>query len=562
MHLDSLSLACWKEETSRSLLPARVQNILHVDPLSFGFELYAGQRYNLLLSADAARPRAVVVPYKLRRGVDAPHPLLLQLRKHLEGARLVGISQPPWERILNFHFETPGARFTLVAEMMGRYSNLVLLDETGTVLEAAKRISLRLNRQRSILPGHPYQLPPLPAGREAPTAVDCAALLSRQNPRQDLAALLSQHVLAVSPTLGREIQHRLEQRGEITPHALRACLDEFFSTSAVFAPALGYDAQNHLTAFAAYPLTHCTRTEPAASLNDALLEYLSHGQAVDAYARARGSVEAHLAAAIGKTEHRAAQMRAQQADPAVIDRLREDGELLLAYQHLVQRGMDSVTVPDYEGNPREIRVEPRVKASENAAHYFQRYEKAKRAAAEMPRRVAKVEAELACLRQLAADLAIATTRPQIDAVYNALAEGGYIRTRAKRPRVQESAPLRFAVAGFTVWVGRSARQNEQVSFKLASPEDTWLHVHDSPGAHVIIQSGGQALPAEVLQFAMQAAAYYSPLRLQGGGAQVDCTLRKYVRRVPGGHPGLVTYSESTSLWVADAAKEPVIAPQP
>ena len=91
MHLDYLSLACWKEEQSRILIPARVQNILHVDPLSIGFELYAGQRYNLLLSADAAQPRALVVPYKLRRGVDTPHPLWQQLRKHLDGARLVEI---------------------------------------------------------------------------------------------------------------------------------------------------------------------------------------------------------------------------------------------------------------------------------------------------------------------------------------------------------------------------------------------------------------------------------------------------------------------------------------
>lgn len=511
------------------------------------------------------QPRALVVPYKLRRGVDTPHPLLLQLRKHLMGARLTAISQPPWERILQFHFESLEGAFTLVVELLGRSSNLILLDAEGTILESVKRVSLRLNRQRVILPGKPYQLPPLPAGRLAPIGeYDWQTLLAQRSANQTLPQWLSQQFLAVSPTLAREVEARLDTPQNPDPQQLSEAITQFFHSAAEnqWQPSLGYDAADRLVAFAPYALRQCARSESAVSMNDAILNYLTSGQPVDAYARARAQVELRLKDAIDKAEHRAVQMRSQQINQTKIDRLRENGELLLTYQFLAQPGADTLEVTDYEGNTRSIPLNPRLKISDNAQSYFTRYEKAKRAAADMPARLAKVEAELAYLRQLESDLALASSRPQIDAVYTTLLEEGRIRKQnhsqppnRSRQR-QEIAPLRFEVEGWVIFAGRSARQNEHISFKLASPDDLWLHVHDQPGAHVVIKSGGKSVPSAVLQFAVQAAAYYSPLRAQGGKAQVDCTLRKFVHRLPGGHPGLVSYRESESFWVEDCALPP------
>ena len=555
MNIDYLTLSCWKDETKK-FLSARVQNILQVDELSIGMELYAGQRLNLLLSAHPQNARVIFTPYKLRRGVDKPHTFLSLLRSRLKGARLIDIQQPPWERILNFIFETPEAQFTLVAELMGRYSNLILLDKNKVVLEAIKRIHSHQNRHRVILPAHSYQNPPTPENRFAPDAVNWEAVLAHQAEEKTLARLLSKHLLATSPTLAREIEARL---GEAIPtsETLEPIIATFFGSSAEnqWRPSLGYDNEGHLIAFAPYELKQCARSGPVESINEAILQYIEHGQTADPYAQARRQTAAHLQKIHSRIDNRIHKMRAQKIDPSKITRLRENGELLLSYQFMVQRGMSEIEVPDYDDNPRIIRFNPRLSPSENAQHFFKRYNKAQRAIKGLPRRMRQEEAHLIYLEQLAADLALASSRPQIDAVYNALVEEGWLKEK-KRSKSPDGGPLRFELEGWVILIGRSAKQNEQVSFKMSSPEDHWLHIHEKPGAHVIIKSNGREIPESVLHFAAQCAAYYSSARQQTSGVQVDITRRKNIRHIPGGHPGLVTYRNSESLWVEDTSLKP------
>ncbi|MCD4751537.1 MAG: NFACT family protein [Anaerolineaceae bacterium] len=555
MNIDYLTLSCWRDE-AKKFLPARVQNILQVDDLSIGMELYAGVRLNLLLSAHPQNARVLFTPYKLRRGVDKPHTFLSLLRSRLKGARLVGIQQPPWERILNLIFETDEAQFTLVAELMGRYSNLILLDENNVVLEAIKRIHTHQNRHRVILPAHPYQNPPTPENRFAPDAVNWKAVLSHQAEEKTLARLLSKHLLATSPTLAREIEARLGENAP-TSETLEPIIATFFDSSAEnqWHPSLGYDNESHLIAFAPYELKQCARSESIESINEAILQYNEHGQTADAYAQVRKQTAAHLQKIHSRIDNCIRKMRAQKIDPSKITRLRENGELLLSYQFMVQRGMSEIEMPDYEGNPRMIRFNPRLSPSDNAQVFFKRYNKAQRAIKGLPRRMRREEAHLIYLEQLAVDLSLASSRPQIDAVYNALVEEGWLKEK-KRSKSPDGGPLRFEVDDWIILVGRSAKQNEQVSFKMSSPEDHWLHVHDKPGAHVIIKSNGREVSEDVLQFAAQCAAHYSSAREQNSGVQVNITRRKHIRHIPGGHPGLVTYRNSESLWIEDASRKP------
>lgn len=542
MNIDYLTLACWKQEL-KARLPARVQQVVQVTPLSIGMELYAGERLNLLLSAEHKKPRVLIVPDKNRRGVEKQTPFLLLAKKHLKGAILTDITQPPWERILRFHFQHGEESYTLVAELMGRYSNLILLDGGEIILDAIKRVSRRINRYREILPKREYVLPPVPSNRIPPEEVDWDYLLSRRKEGQTLAKLLSGSLLAVSPTVAREIQARVGE--EITSQRLDEAFLDIFGTNDQ--PALGYDEDNRLVAFAPYPLTQCAVSRPVESINAAIIEYLTHGEPMDSYAEARSKVAALVKDALGRAEHRVEQMRSQAVKPEKIDRLRENGELLLTYQFMLERGMTEVEVTDYNGEQRKIKLDAKLSPMENAQVYFTRYEKAQRANAGLPKRLAQEEHELAFLHQLEADILIANSRPQIDAVYNALIDGGWVK-RTRRPRMPQGGPLRVDSGEWLIWVGRSARQNEQVTFKIASPEDLWLHVHDLPGAHVVIKGPSQEVPSAVIEHAAQLAAYYSSAR-NSGGVQVDVTHRKYVRSIPGAHKGLVTYRESESVWV-------------
>ncbi|MBN2048352.1 MAG: NFACT family protein [Anaerolineaceae bacterium] len=561
MHIDYLTLACLKDEL-QFLIDARVQRVVRVDELSIGFELYAGQRYDLLFSANNQRPRVLLSPEKLRRGVQNDHPLMMQLRKRVRGARLSAITQPQWERILRFTFSGPEGECSLIAELMGRYSNLILVDENGKVLEAIKRVNAQMNRFREILPAHPYQVPPTPPNRWAPDEADYETIL-RNNAGEPLNKALSGSLLATSPTLAREIEARAQKvadenlQVDPSPESVKWLTMELFEDAArgKWTPSLGYDEDQRLVAFAPYPLTQCAESRPAESINAAMLAYLEHGEPIDAYANARAQAAAYLKDARGRLEQRVRRLEEQQIDEADIAHLRENGELLLTYQHQIRRGMTEITLTDYEGNPRKIDLDPTLNPSDNAQRYFKRYNKAQRAYEGVPARLEQERADLAFLEQLDADLAIASSRPQIDAVLNTLIEAGWVKTTA-RPKAPDGGPLRVEVDSWLIFVGRSAQQNEQITFKLANPDDLWLHIHDLPGSHVIIRSSGQPVPETVLQYAAQLAAHYSPLRKQGGRAQVDFTQRKHVRHIPGGHPGMVTYTNSETILVQDARKDP------
>jgi len=577
MHVDYLTLACLRDRLD-GLLGARVQRVVLPDDLSVGLELYARRRFQLLLSAHPQHTRMLLVPHKLRRGVETETPLLQLLRKWVRGSRLVDVTQPPWERILALHFEGRVGPCRLVAELIGRYSNVILVTPDGPgqlkVLEAVKRIGPDRNRRRVTLPAHPYQPPPIPPGRQPPTSVtagEWATILSSAAPDTPLHRLLTRQLLGVSPTAAREIAARATGNPEApvhsaVPEALTATIAELFAPieggrgaassrdgNGSWSPHVALDKEGTVLAFAPYEPCQFKRVERVSDISVAMWRYFEPRLAAHPYAAARQLVQKQIGRARSRVERALAQLRAQVLSEEEIDSLREAGELLLAYQGQVERGAREVTVPDHAGNPRAIKLNPALTPVENAQAYFRRYRKATRAAEEVVARVEALNADRAYLEQLASDLALAESRPEIDDVYDALIGAGWApgverATKAHRSGGRIGGPRRLEVDGFLIYVGRNARQNEEITFARAGPNDLWLHVRGQPGAHVVVKSGGQAVPEEVVQRAAELAAHYSPAR-GSGQVGVDVTERRFVRRVRGGHPGLVTYRNEQTVWV-------------
>jgi predicted ribosome quality control (RQC) complex YloA/Tae2 family protein len=204
----------------------------------------------------------------------------------------------------------------------------------------------------------------------------------------------------------------------------------------------------------------------------------------------------------------------------------------------------------YGEPPVDIALDPHLSPIENALEYFRRYEKAKSAAAEVPRRLAQVEAQLDYLDQLATDLALAQDQPGIAAVEVALAEAGYLPGAKRRTRLPRTGPLRvLSEEGLVMLVGRNSWQNEEVTFRQSAPSDLWLHAQNVPGAHVIIRTEGGDAPGATLQRAAELAAHYSAARHESKVA-VDYVLCKHVRRLKGGRPGQVVYRGHSTIVVA------------
>jgi predicted ribosome quality control (RQC) complex YloA/Tae2 family protein len=337
-------------------------------------------------------------------------------------------------------------------------------------------------------------------------------------------------------------------------------VDELFAPleNGWWAPHIALGEKGEVLAFAAYEMQQFARVEPVADINQAMWRYWEAQQKIDSYAAARQDVAKLIDAAQARLSRKLAQLQSQRSDDAEAVDLRVAGELLLTFQGQVARGAREVTVTDYEGAPRTITLEPDLTPVENAQAYFRRYEKARRAAVRLPAIIRELDVDRAYLDQLAADLALAESRPEIDAVRDALAGAGFVGKgrpvsgkRASSSAGKVGEPRRFEVDGFSIYVGRNARQNELVTFKRAGPEDLWLHVRDLPGAHVVIKRGRQTVPDLVVQRAAELAAYYSMARDVDGRVAVAVTERRFVRRMRGGHPGLVTFRNERTIWVRD-----------
>ena len=563
MQVDFLTLACLRDFLD-AFLGARVQHVLLADERSVGLELYAGQRLYLLASAVPQIPRILLTPGTPRRGVAKETPMLLLLRKWVRGGRLVDVVQPSWERILLLGFSGHAGDCRLVVELVGRYSNVVLVGPDGNVLDAVKHVGPGLSRYRVTLPGQPYQLPPLPPNRVPPTEVSIAdwdSRLSRASTDENLHSWLVGQLLGVSPVVGREIAARATGDSEAcvtsaTPEALAEAVAELFAPleNGWWAPHVALDPTGSVTAFTSFEPQQFERVEPVRNIGLAMWRFFEARGLADPYAAARQSVQALIDRVATRFEKRLRGLKKQVIDGAEVNELRTAGELLLTYQDQVVKGAQAVTVIDYSGAPRTIPINPMRTPVENAQTYFRRYEKTRRAAERIPALIDAVRVEQAFLEQMEADLTLAESRPEIDAVRSALSEAGWTQGRFKGASLAHK-PRRYEIDGFPILVGRNARQNEYVTFKRAAPEDLWLHVRGMPGAHVVIKRVKKRVPDQVVQRAAEFAAFYSRARGGGGKVSVDVTERRFVRRVGSRFPGMVTYRNERTIFASTEPKD-------
>jgi len=381
-------------------------------------------------------------------------------------------------------------------------------------------------------------------------------ILASAKPDRPLQRLLTSRLFGISPMAAREAAFRATGDAEApvreaSPAAIAASLAELFAPleDGTWSPHVALDHQGDVIAFAPYAPRQFEWIEPAPSISEAMWRYSQERFTADAYAAVRERVKELIEKAQSRTAHALEQVRAEVVEEEEAKALREAGELLLTYQHRIKPGDREITVPDYEGEQRTLKLDPTASPVQNAQAYFQRYQKAKRAAKEIPARIRALEADRAYLEQLAVDLALAESRPEIDVVHDALVERGWAKKQHQPSSSgQVKGPRRFEVEGFPVFVGRNARQNEKLTFGRAGPEDLWLHVRGKPGAHVIIKNNGRDVPEDTIRRAGELAAYYSSVR-ESNRADVDVTERRFVRRVSGARPGLVTYRNERTLSV-------------
>jgi predicted ribosome quality control (RQC) complex YloA/Tae2 family protein len=560
MYFDAVTIGALVAELSDRLGGGRIQDSVQIDAESFGLEVYAHrERHYLLLSANQQYPRVLLSAEKLRRGVPKPSPLGLLLRRYAEGARIDTVRQPAWERLIFFDLDGPEGVFTLVVEPMERRANLLLVRADGVIADCVRRVGPEENRVRVSLPGHPYEPPPPQKLKREPQALTLTLLgdLLDSAPGEQTRQLLTKQVLGFSPLVAKEVVFRATgetniKAADTSPRALLGAIEDFFGAldRGEWEPGVAVD-EDGVLAYAVYRLTHVPGWEPCASVSEALERYYGPLTGEGAYEAAKRPVAAALDEARDRVRKKLESLERSLADEAALEQLRQSGELLLAYQYTLTPGQTEFKAQyEVDGPELTIELDPALSPIENAKRYFERYEKAKRSRESVPELIESAQQELDYLDQLATDLELATNWPEIGEVQAALQANGYWRGKpVGRPGGGQSAPLKVTTDdGWVIWVGRNARQNDVVTFDKGGSMDLWLHARGVPGAHVIVKSSGRDVPPHVLERAASLAAYYSGARTEAR-VIVDMTLRKYVRKIKGGKPGMVTYRNESTIEV-------------
>ena len=583
MTIDVATLTALRREIADTLVGGRIQRVLHPGNLAVAFEVYArGATWWLVIDAAPQAPHCYLTRERPARASDNVTPLLLLLRKYARNGRLMAVAQPPWERVLQFtlhaRVDDEIVETTLIAEIMGRTSNLVLVDDGGAILESLKRVDAAINRYRQVLPRLPY-VPPPPLARPDPFAAQASVLAAaaQSEKKQPAWRLLMGQTSGIGPLLAREAVFRAAGAAETPaadanwPDVLGAARDVFAQVAdGELTPCVARDADGALAAYAPYALTIFPQCEPCVSMSAAIETfYQEQGKAPPRHQK-QDLGQKPLAAALQErmkqlTQRRRALER-QRDEAADAEEWRRKGDLVLAYGYSAAPGSAEI-----QADGETIRIDPQVSVPANAETYFDTYKRKKRAQAEVPGLLRRVANEQAYCEQAEALLEAAETPTDVRALRDELRDLGILgggqdgkskksqgkRGKGKRGKTADDGaqPVSAWLDGVQVLVGRSGAQND-AALRLADADDLWLHARNVPGAHTVLRSGGRDLPDEIIHQAAQIAAYYSKLRASAS-AEVDVTRRRYVRRIPGAPPGLVTYRNEYTIRV-----KPAPIPQP
>lgn len=525
----------------------------------------------LLLSAGSKGARAQLTGDSPENPAVPPMFCML-MRKRLVGARLTGMEQPGLERILKLNFEGRNelgdvVSLSLVVEMMGRRSNIILCDEDMRVIDAVRRTDAA-DAVRVLMPGVRYRFPPS-QDKVDPILGSMEPLWERlqRNPQLELSKAMLEHLQGASPLVCRELAYaacrgkalRVEELEEADWQRLRVQLTRWVealqgrgtSPTMVLDPA-GRPMDFCFIPIHQYGMAAMTREYPdCCSLLDA---FFSERERADRIRSRSQNLLKHITTLSGRIARRVSAQQAEWKASQNREHLREYGELIKANLHQIERGADFCEVVNYyspECETVRIPLDTALSPSQNAQKYFKEYRKAHTAQQRLAELVKKGTEELSYIDSVFDALSRAESDRELAEIREELEQGGYLKAQnGKKTRpAAKLPPYRFVSDdGFAILVGRNNRQNEQLSLRTAQSSDVWLHVKDGPGAHVIVCCEGKQPPDTTLEQAAVLAATYSK-SAQSPQVAVDYCLARKVKKPQGTPPGMVIYDGYKTAFV-------------
>ncbi len=579
MALDAATLSLTAQELKTKLMDAKIAKIF--EPTRDELVLTLRTRtetMSLLLSARSGTAR-VCFTQESFENPDTPPSFCMLMRKHLLGGRVIDVCMEPGDRIVYFTFQCTNemgdlVQNTLCAELMGRYSNLVLVQD-GKIIDALKRVDFEDSEIRQLLPGLPYTLPPKP-GRPDFILTSAASLIEAACEKDlPVADALCRTVAGVGPVVSREAAWRAfgettrlaneltEQEKLRLVEAIEEIKDEYANGGTPTSVKAPDGRPVEFTFFKPTQYGADFQIAVWPGFSELLEGYYAEKDRAE---RLRTkSKELHKAVhnmyerAVRKQANRKEELAASEKS----EKLRLYGELLSANLYQLEKGMASVTLPNWydEGKPVTIPLDLRYTPSQNAQRYFKNYKKKQTAAKMLVELLEQGEKEIAYLETVLYEVECAPGEAALNEIRAELKGQGYLKYYKQRDKKQKPADFwRYTSSdGFEILVGRNNVQNEKLTLHTARGKDLWFHTKNAPGSHTVVMSLGQDIPDTTKEEAAQLAVLHSS-QANGVKVAVDYTEVKNIRKTGDLKPGMVLYEHYETAYITPdpALKEKLV----
>ena len=571
MAFDGVMMHYVKEEIKSVALDARVSQIHQPnrDELVIALRTKNGNK-KLLVSSRANSPRICFTEHSIENPATPPM-LCMLLRKRLGGAKLVDVRQIELERIMFLDFIATNelgdkVKLTLCVEIMGKYSNIILIDENDNIVDALKRVDFTMSTQRLVLPNIKYELPPK---QDKLCILECSGrdivekAINTPSEMRLSKALLSA-MQGVSPIITRELEYMVgvDSNRELTVIDKLKLIEKVdklkeYIVSGEKSPTMMIKPEGKPFDISFMDIMQYGEMASKKRFLDfsTLLDSFYYERDKAERMKVKGQDLLRLCSNIqDKLCRKIAVQEKELKDSLNRDKLRKKGDLLQANMYKMVRGQSFIDVEDYYDNNKIVRIKlsPTLNPSQNVQKYYKDYRRAKTREEMLTVQIAKAKAELQYISAVQESLGRAESERELTEIRQELVDEGYLKNRNPKGRnkaLKLLPPKEYTSSdGFTIYVGRNNKQNDKLTLKTARNYDMWLHTKDIPGSHVIIVSDNREITDTAILEAASLAAYNSKAK-ESDNVPVDYTIVKNVSKPSGAKPGMVIYANNKTVYV-------------
>ena len=576
MPLDGLFLHFLKLEIEEKALGARVDKIAQPSREELVLHMRGNKEtHKLLLCGSASNPRVHFIE-QAPENPQVPPAFCMLLRKRLGGGRLIGVRQIGLDRILHLDFTATNelgdsVEITVAVEIMGRHSNVVVIDGERKIIDSLRRVDAETSSVRLVLPGMRYVLPPEQAKVNLMES-DPAQIVETLREGRDIALekALMERLEGFSTLVCREAATFATRGAEVMADSLTKEQAErliFYLnevrrvlTEGKPSPVMILEKEGRPRDFSSLPIRQygasmLVREYPECS---ALLEaFFAERDRMERIRQRSGDLLKLLASASDRIARRVANQKAELEQSRERERLKQKGDLISANLYNIRKGDTKAVVQNFydeAGAELEIELDMLLTPTQNAQRYYILYRKADTAEKHLTKLISQGEDEIVYLDSVFDALTRANGGAELEAIRKELVGSGYLRRRGaqndkRAVKEQKLPPLKYCSAdGFIILCGRNNVQNDNLTLKEAKKTDLWLHTKNIPGSHVIILADGKDIPDTTIRQAAIIAAYNSKGR-ESSKVAVDYTQIKNVRKPGGAKPGMVIYENYRTVLV-------------